>query len=264
MVLEELLNYIGRYMHFLEAGVILLVSLLLAILASRYFRSKALTRFSVEIVNPISRFIFVAILFIGIVLALGQAGLDISSILVAGGLLAIAVGFAAQTTISSLLSGTLLYIDRPFKVGEAVSIGANMGVVEDVSIFSTRIRAFDGRLIRIPNEDVFRSTIINLSATRARRIEYQIPLPHDVDLNKAIDVVRRVVDNHPLVLVEPQPAIFVSQASVEAITLNVWVWVPGQRFFQVWTELLATLRGELMKEGIQLALPQRVIRVKTD
>jgi small-conductance mechanosensitive channel len=264
VVLEELLGYIGGYRYVLEAVAILLGSLLIAILASRYFRSRALARLSVEIVNPVSRLIFISILFIGFVLALNRVGLDIGSILVAGGLLAIAVGFAAQTTISSLLSGTLIYIDRPFKVGEAVSIGANMGVVEDISVFSTRLRAFDGRLIRIPNEDVFKSTIVNLTATKARRLEYQIPLQHDVDLKKTVEVVKRVLDSHPLVLAEPQPTIFVAQATVEAVTLNIWAWVPQQRFFQVWTELLASIRDELAKEGIQLALPQRVIRVRAE
>jgi small-conductance mechanosensitive channel len=264
VVLEELLGYIGGYRYVLEAAAILLGSLLIAILASRYFRSRALARLSVEIVNPVSRLIFISILFIGFVLALNRVGLDIGSILVAGGLLAIAVGFAAQTTVSSLLSGTLIYIDRPFKVGEAVSIGANMGVVEDISVFSTRLRAFDGRLIRIPNEDVFKSTIVNLTATKARRLEYQIPLQHDVDLKKTVEVVKRVLDSHPLVLAEPQPMIFVAQATVEAVTLNIWAWVPQQRFFQVWTELLASIRDELAKEGIQLALPQRVIRVRTE
>jgi len=264
MVLGELLGHIRGYSHVLEAAAILVVALLIAILASRYFRSKALARLSVEIVNLLSRFIFISILFIGLILALNRLGLDIDSILVAGGLLAIAVGFAAQTTISSLLSGMLLYVDRPFKVGEAVSIGANMGVVEDISVFSTRLRAFDGRLVRIPNEDVFKSTIVNITATKARRLEYQIPLQHDVDLKKTVEVVRRVLDSHPLVLAEPQPMVFVSQATVEAVTLNIWAWVPQQRFFQVWTELLASIRDELAKEGIQLALPQRVIRVRTE
>jgi small-conductance mechanosensitive channel len=264
MVLEELLGHIRGYGHVLEAAAILVVALLIAILASRYFRSKALARLSVEIVNLLSRFIFISILFIGLILALKQVGIDLGSILVAGGLLAIAVGFAAQTTISSLLSGMLLYVDRPFKVGEAVSIGANMGVVEDISVFSTRLRTFDGRLVRIPNEDVFKSTIVNITATKARRLEYQIPLQHDVDLKKAVEVVKRALDSHPLVLAEPQPMVFVSQATVEAVTLNIWAWVPQQRFFQVWTELLASIRDELAKEGIQLALPQRVIRVKTE
>ena len=99
MVLEEFLGYIRGYSNVLEAAAILVVALLIAILASRYFRSKALARLSVEIVNLLSRFIFISILFMGFILALNRLGLDIGSILVAGGLLAIAVGFAAQTTI---------------------------------------------------------------------------------------------------------------------------------------------------------------------
>ncbi len=264
MVLEEFIGYVEEFRRVLEALAIVLVSLILATLASRYFRSRALARLSLEIVNLASRLIFITILFIGVVIALGRVGLDISSILVAGGLLAIAVGFAAQTTISSLLSGMLLYIDRPFKVGDAVSIGTNLGIVEDISIFSTRLRTFDGRLIRIPNEDTFKSTIVNLSATKARRLEYQIPLQHDVDLKKAIEIVRRVLHEHPLVLAQPEPMVFVAQASTDAITLNVWAWVPQQKFFQVWTELLASIRDELAKEGVQLALPQRIIRLKTE
>lgn len=243
---------------------IIIVTLFIAWLSSRYVRSRISHMVSVELASSISRAIFITILFVGIVVALVRVGVDLSSVLVAGGLLAIAVGFAAQTTVSSILSGVLLYIDRPFRIGDGVTIGNYSGVVEDISIFSTRLRTFDGRYVRIPNEEVFKSTIVNLTNTKARRIEYQIPLPVDSDISRAISVIERVLRDHPLVLAEPAPNVFVSQATVDGILVNVWAWVPAKAYFTIWTELLTRIRGELLREGIQLAVPQRVLRIRSD
>jgi len=243
---------------------ILVASLVLAFIASKYTRSIVASRISVAAAAPASRAVFISILFVGIVVALARVGVDLSSVLVAGGLLAIAVGFAAQTTISSFLSGILLYVDRPFRVGDTVTIGNHSGVVEDISIFSVRLRTFDGRYVRIPNEEAFRSTLVNLATSKARRIEYQVLLPVDADIGRAVNTVRRVLQEHPLVLAEPEPAVFVSQATVDGIVLNIWAWVPSRAFFQVWTELLGRIREELVKDGIQLAIPQRVFRIKAE
>lgn len=246
------------------ALLLLIIALVLAWITGRYVRLWMATRISQDLAKPISRLISAFILITGLILALREVGVDLSSILVAGGLLAIAVGFAAQTTISSLLSGLLLYVDRPFKIGEAIAVGNNFGVVEDITVFSTRIRTFDGRMLRIPNDEIFKSTIVNLTATKARRVEYQIILPHDVDVSKATTIVKGLLEKHPLVLAEPQPTVFSNQATVDGVVLSIWAWVPARKFFDVWTELFMRIREELAKEGIKPAVPQRLIRVRQE
>lgn len=248
----------------LNAIFIVTIFFLIATLASRYLGIILVARLPREIALPITRITYIAIIAIGVLSALTYLGIDISVILVAGGVLGIALGFAAQTVVSNLLSGIFLYFDRPFKVGDAVSIGDRAGIVEDISIFSTRIRLFDGRLLRISNEEVFKSNIINLASIKARRVEYQITLSHGTDTAKAIEVIKRVVEREPLILAEPSPLIFSPQATLDGIVITIWVWTPAATFFDVWTTLLSKIRGELEKEGIRLAVPQRVIRIREE
>ncbi|MFN4046272.1 MAG: mechanosensitive ion channel family protein, partial [Acidilobaceae archaeon] len=174
-----------------------------------------------------------------------------------------AVGFASQTVVSNLLSGVFLYIDRPFSIGDPVMIGNNAGIVEDITIFSTRLRTFDGRLLRISNNEVFNSTIVNMMATKARRIEYRFLLSHNSDVNKAISVVKSLLEKHPLILVDPGPMVFVNESNPDGIIMTVWAWSPSRSFFPVWTGLFSTIRDELIKAGIQLAVPHRVITIRS-
>ncbi|MEN2999153.1 MAG: mechanosensitive ion channel family protein [Acidilobaceae archaeon] len=246
----------------LNAFLVITLSLVLGYFLSRYLRLWAISRLPPEIAAPLSRVVFLAITVTGALIALRELGVDISVLLVAGGVAGLALGFAAQTVVSNLLSGIFLYFDRPFKVGDAIAIGDRFGVVEDITVFSTRIRLFDGRLLRVSNEEVFKSNIINLANIKARRVEYQIVLAHGTDTARAIEVIKRVLDENPLVLVEPAPLIFSPQVTLDGIVVTVWAWTTAGLFFDVWTTLLSKIREELAKEGIRLAVPQRVITLR--
>lgn len=237
-------------------------SLIVGYLLSRYIRLWAIARLPAEIAMPLSRLVFLSIVVLGFLLALSHLGVDLSVLLVAGGVAGLALGFAAQTVVSNLLSGIFLYFDRPFKVGDAIAIGNNFGIVEDITIFSTRIRLFDGRLLRVSNEEVFRSNIINLANIKARRVEYQITLAHGTDVTKAIGIIKRVLDQDPLVLAEPAPLIFSPQVTLDGIVVTVWAWTTANLYFDVWTTLLTKIREELNREGIKLAVPQRIVRIR--
>ncbi|MEM0492200.1 MAG: mechanosensitive ion channel family protein [Acidilobaceae archaeon] len=250
-LLEAIETY--RISSIVHSLLIVAIAIILAFTISRPLRTWTLARLPRDIAIPLVKLVYYSIIFVGIIMALTSLGVDVSVLLVAGGIAGIVIGLAAQTVTSNLLAGIFLYLDRPFKVGDAIAIGDTFGIVEDITIFSTRIRLFNGTVLRISNEEIFKSRIINLTAVKARRIEYQILLAHETDLNKAIEVIRRVIDRNPLILTEPAPMIFSSQVTLLGIPVNIWVWVPGTAFFEVWTTLLTQIREELLKEGIQLA-----------
>ncbi len=233
--------------------------LVLAWVSGKYVRARVSVRFSREAALILGRIVSALIILAGLALALHSLGFDISGLLLAGGFLAIAIGFASQTVVSNLLSGVFLYIDRPFSIGDPVMIGNNMGIVEDITIFSTRLRTFKGELLRISNNEVFTSTIINMMATKARRIEYQFLLSHNSDVSKAISIVKDALEKHPFILTEPEPRVFIAQSNPDGIVMTVWAWSPSKLFFPVWMELFSTIREELIKAGIRLAIPQRII-----
>ncbi|MCS7107400.1 MAG: mechanosensitive ion channel family protein [Acidilobaceae archaeon] len=263
-LISQVLNLLHAYGidRFANAFLIVTFSLIVGYVLSRYLRLWAVARLPIEIAVPLSRVVFLSVIVLGALIALRHLGVDISVLLVAGGVAGLALGFAAQTVVSNLLSGIFLYFDRPFKVGDAIAIGDRFGIVEDITIFSTRIRLFDGRLLRVSNEEVFKSNIINLANIKARRVEYQIVLAHGADATKATEVIKRVLDEDPLVLVEPAPLIFSPQVTLDGIVVTVWAWTTAGLYFDVWTALLSKIREELTKEGIKLAVPQRIIRLR--
>ena len=107
-----------------------------------------------------------------------QAGLDVSAALATAGVVTVAVGFAAQTSLSNLISGLFLLFDRPFQVGEAVEIEGRAGLVESINLLSTYVRTFDNVRVRWPNEVVLKSTILNYSRFPARRLDLRLRIVH--------------------------------------------------------------------------------------
>lgn len=130
-----------------------------------------------------------ALIFILSLLGVNPAGL-----LAAGGIAGIVIGFASQSIVSNLISSVFLIIERPINIGDQVAIGESTGFVEDISIISTTIRKYDGLYVRVPNEKVFTTSITNYVAHVVRRVEYVVGIRYSDDADKAIRIIKNVID----------------------------------------------------------------------
>lgn len=208
---------------------------------------------------PLAKAIYYGIIFLGIIAALDQVGVQVSTILVAGGVLGIVVGFAGQTVISNFLSGVFLYFDRPFSIGDPVQIGDVGGVVYDVSVFSTKVRTWDGVVVRIPNEEVFKSVIRGFTRAPVRRVEYSVSIAYKDDIGRAVDAIKRVLEESELILADPGPTIFVEELGDSGVILRVRGWAPSSRWFDAKTRLLRDIKEALEAAGVEIPFPQRTI-----
>lgn len=188
-----------------------------------------------------------------------MVGVNLSGLLLAGGIAGIIVGFALQNIVANLVSGIFIAVERPARIGDAITVGDVTGVIEDINIFSTIVRTFDGVFVRIPNASIFTSNIRNYAVYVARRFEYLIGIRYDDDAQKAIDIIKRVIDEHPLTLKKPEPQVFVDSLGESAVNIVVRVWAPAQEWYSVKMELLWTIKKELEDNGIQIPFPQRVV-----
>jgi len=207
----------------------------------------------------IEKIAYYVIIFIGLMVALPFIGFSLSGLLVAGGILGIVIGFASQTVVSNLISGLFLMIEKPIKIGDGVSIGEVSGVVKDIKVLSTTIRTYDGIYVRIPNDKVFSSNIQNYVAHVARRFEYKIGIRYSDDAEKAVKIIENLLEEHPLILKEPAPQIFVGELGDNSVNLSIRIWAPSSHWFSVKTEMLWKIKVALEKEGIEIPFPQRVI-----
>ena len=205
------------------------------------------------------KIIYFGIIIIAFIAVLPALGLNLSGLLVAGGITGIILGFASQSVVSNLVSGIFLLWEKPIKIGDQISIDGVMGFVEDVNVLSTIIRTYDGLYVRIPNEKLFTSNITNYVAHIARRFEYVIGIRYSDDAEKAIEIIKKLIEEHPFVLKNPEPQVFVDNLGESSVNIIVRVWAPTTEWYSVKMEMLWKIKTELEKNGIEIPFPQRVV-----
>lgn len=257
---------LGRLARGLYSGLVFAavtgVGIVFAMLVRRMVRrTLALGQLPRGLVDLAAKSIYYAIVSLAAIFGLALAGVDVTGFAFAGSLIGVALGFAAQTVASNFFSGFFLYIDKPLQPGDYVELSGLgiIGRVVEITMFSTRIETLDGRLVRIPNEDIFKATIVNLHRTVARRIEYLVGISYDADIEKAKKAIMGVLEPHPLVLAEPEPEIYVEDLGDSAVVLRVMFWTPSRHWLRVKYELLGEIKKALDEAGVEIPFPQRVV-----
>ncbi|WFO75449.1 mechanosensitive ion channel [Desulfurococcaceae archaeon MEX13E-LK6-19] len=249
------INYLG----ILYAIILLTIGAVIAMVVRKTVL-RVMARFAPkEIAGTVSKIIYYAILVIFGVSAIGMLGIDLTGFVLAGGIIGIILGFALQSITANLVSGIFLFWERPLKPGDFIEIDNVIGRVVEINFMSTKIIDLKGVLIRIPNEKVFQAIIRNYSGTVARVLELVVGIAYKEDVMKAYKVIRRVVEEHPLVLVEPQPDIFVYQLGNSSVDIKIRAWVPSKMYYTVLKDLLWRIKEALRKEGIEIPFPQNDI-----
>ncbi|WP_324735125.1 mechanosensitive ion channel family protein [Thermococcus sp. SY098] len=219
-----------------------------------------------------AKLFYYSLLTVAFLIALNIAGFTgkLTTIIAAAGITGIILGFSAQTVIANFISGIFMYFDKPLKIGDPVEVAGYSGVVNDIRILSTRIRTWDGVLVRIPNEKVFNSEIKNLQKFPARRVDVIISIAYKEDISRAIEVIKKTLKEMPLVLAEPEPAVYVDELADSGVNIYVKAWAPSEKWFDVRSTILEKLKKALEREGIEIPFPQRVnwfaeeLRVKVE
>jgi small-conductance mechanosensitive channel len=238
---------------------ILFVSLIAARVITLYLKRSFKDKIERDHLEVIVKIIRYGILAVAVIWVFTLLGLNLSGLLVAGGVAGIVIGFASQSIVGNLISGIFLMIERPLKIGEAVSIGDTAGYVEEINIISTNIRKYDGLYVRIPNQDVFTSSITNLVAHVARRFEYVVGIRYSDDADHAIEIIKSLLADEPFILFEPEPSIFVDELGDNAVNIMVRPWAPVNEWWSMKMKLLWKIKTTLEDQGIEIAFPQRVV-----
>jgi MscS family membrane protein len=146
------------------------------------------------------------VVIIGIVAMLQEFGINVTGFIASLGLGGLAFALAAKDTAANLFGGVAILTDNIFKVGEWVKIGNAEGIVEDIGMRTTKIRAFDKKLIIVPNSVIATSNVENFSRRDRRRIMMRLGVTYDTsveDLNKLLEEIRTYLNNHPMIHKEP-------------------------------------------------------------
>jgi small-conductance mechanosensitive channel len=259
MIFQTILYGNVTIFHFLLGILIIGSSFLIARTATlslrRFLREKVQREF-LEIVIKVA---YYGIIVLAFIIALPMLGFQLSGLLVAGGVIGIAIGFASQNIVANLLSGIFLMFERPIKIGNGVNIDGTTGIVEDIRMMSTTLRSYDALYIRLPNQKVFTSKITNFVSNVARRVDYDIGIRYSDDADKAVTLIKAFLDAQPMVLKNPVPLVFVSELGDSAVIIAIRCWAPVSEWFGVKTDLLWKIKKLLEAEGIEIPFPQQVV-----
>lgn len=261
-------------MQIIELGMIepyigvlvgIVATLIIAILLKRFLERTLPNYVGPDVSKPLTRLIVYTVLFFGLISSLAPLNIDLTGLLVAGGALGIAVGFASRTVFSNFLSGVFMYMDRPFKLGDSISVeGIADGIVKEIGIFSTKVMSWDGYPIRIPNEKLFSSPIVNYSSSPVRRISITVGVSYSADLEKAKRALLDLAESHPMVLAEPSPEVLVQDYGDSAILLSLYCWAPTSQWWSTRVWILSKVKEVLDKAGVEMPFPQRVVWLKRE
>lgn len=199
----------------------------------------------------LEKFIRYAGNFLVVAIALRRAGVDITAVLGAAGIAGVALGFAAQTSVSNIISGLFLFTEKSFGLGDTVQVGDVTGVVESVELLSIQIRTFDNRLVRIPNETMIKSNIVNVTYWPRRRLDLWLLLPHGTKVPALREVFVAVADGNPLALKDPAPELYVDSANEDGLRILCTVWFNKADMAGLKNTLIPDLLAALEARGIR-------------
>ena len=247
------------YSHLLSVVVILLIGSIAAKILSLYIRrflKKKLTKDHLQLIIKLVSFTVYAIAFVW---AFAVLGLKLTGVLFGGAMAGIIIGFASQSIIGNFIAGIFLIIEKPFKIGDQVNIDNINGFVEEIRIIATTIRTYDGLYVRIPNQTAFTTKMINYVGNIARRFEYMVGIRYSDDADKAIDIIKDVIEQHPYALKKPKPQVYVDNLGDNAVNIMVRIWAPVSEWFELKQIVLWKIKTTLEKAGIEIAFPQRTL-----
>ena len=248
-----------------QTGIKVAAVLALALIGYKLLvRLPALRRLHPQHQLIVRRLLMIAAVAFAIIGALNTLGVGIGVLLGTAGVLTVVIGFAAQTSASNLISGLFLMAEQPFRVGDALKIGDISGVVVSIELLSVRMRTFDNLLVRIANEEVIKSPLVNLTHFPIRRIDLPIGVAYGSDLAEVTEALREAAGADPLCLVEPAPLIMILGFGDSAINLQLSVWTTTDHFLEARNALIAAVLAGFRDRGIEIPFPHRTLTVAGD
>lgn len=195
------------------------------------------------------------------IIALSRAGVDLSVLLGAAGILTVAIGFASQTSASNVISGLFLVGERPFVVGDIIRVEQIVGVVEAIDFVSVKLRTFDNLYARIPNEILFKSTIVNHTHYHVRRIDLEFPLPPEIDIVAFRTALYEAVGHIPTVLDEPGLDLQLIGFQSAGVHARFCAWTTRAEFRETRTEVCLAVTLVLQQQQVTLPGDRRHVFV---
>ncbi len=184
------------------------------------------------IVRLMTRLTRYAIVVLGFIVALGILGLQktVFSVLAGAGVVGLAIGFAFQDLAANFIAGIVMGLRKPFDVGDIIRTNDHMGTVRAINLRNTLLETFSGQLVIVPNKEVFENPLVNYSAEGLRRVEIEVGVAYDSDLERAAAIVREAVEHLDFLAPDTDVTVVAEEFGGSSInfTVRYWIEYPGE------------------------------------
>ena len=210
--------------------------------------------------NLLKQVVYYLVWAIGILVAADALGFEPETVVTGLGLTSLALGFALKDIISNFVSGILILGLRPFQIGDEIVVGETEGAVQRIRLRATEIKTYDGRLVLVPNAELFTSRVTNNTAAPVRRASVEVPVSYGTDLARAELALLSVAGSVAGVLATPEPSVRVRQLGPSDMVLELRFWTDSRRADQLATTSVVRRRVVEAFRDAGLPLPEPDLR----
>lgn len=193
--------------------------------------------------------------FITVIIVLGCLDIEVTSLVAVLSVVGLAFSLALQNFLSNMAGGMQLLASHPFKLGDFVDAGGCSGTVTEIGMFYTKLTTPDNKLVQLPNSTIVSANITNFSAQPTRRVELKVSASYDAPTEQVIALLKKMAEDHPLALADPEPAVHVDSYGDNAIGYVMRVWTANVDYWTVYFDLMDGMKSAFDKAGIEMTYP---------
>ena len=244
-----------RIAAFVRFSILLFVGLPLVYALSKWANRYATKRISAQqgmIFGKMVKYIGLVIILFS---ALNEFGFQLTHLFAAAGIAGIAIGFASQTSVSNIISGLFLIAEQPFVVNDVITVSGVTGQVLSIDFLSIKLRTFDNKFVRIPNETIVKSEVTNITHFPIRRVEINVGVAYKEDIGRVRQILLDLAHENPLCLMEPEPIVIIQGFGNSSIDIFFGAWAVKEDFLALKNSITEDIRKRFDAEGIEIPFP---------
>jgi len=282
MKLSDVIEFVEYFMNFklfeinktaVTPSSILMFFIFIAVFAmtsrllQRLLRAQVFSRMSLDkgMQYTLTRITHYLIMIIGAVVAFQFIGIDLTGLAIILGFLSVGIGFGLQNITSNFVAGLILLLERPIKVGDRIMVGNQEGDVVEINMRSTTIRTLNNVAVIVPNSEFVSAKLENWSyGDETVRMDVNVGVSYESDLETVIRSLREVAAEHPEVLKKPAPDVLLTGFGDSAWNMRLRVWLgDSQRHLEVQSEINCAIVRKFQQNRVEIPFPQRDLHVRS-
>ncbi|MFW0871063.1 MAG: mechanosensitive ion channel family protein [Patescibacteria group bacterium] len=206
-------------------------------------------------------FIGIALKIVLVVVVVSMLGVKTSSLIAVLGAMSLAVGLALQGSLSNFAGGVLILVFKPFRVGDFIEAQGQSGTVKKIEIFNTILFTADNKKVVLPNGNLANDVMVNYTYAKKRREDIIIGISYDSDVQKAQELILKLLQENDKVITNPEPTMGVSNLGEYSVDIQVRFWVRTDDYLSMKYWFLENIKDRFSKSGISIPYPHREIHV---